>query len=518
MPRSVQVLDRRRVRDAGVGAAQLLGDARVGHRQALDVGLVDDRLVVRRLRRAVDAPVEVRVDDDGLRHVRRRVVVVALLGLEVVAEDRRVPVDLAVDGLGVRVEQQLVRVAAQALGGVVGAVHAEAVALAGVDAGQEGVPDVAVHLGEPDALLVALVVEEAQLDLLGHLAEDREVRAGAVVRGPEGVGAAGPDLGHLGCSSCCGAPRRRGRWPVRTGCADGRSGGAAGGRGARRTAFRTPGGRVRRRCRRPGRRRPRGGRGGRRAHARRGGPRGASCRRSGRAPGSDLAREIPGGAGPRSGPLLRPGTLGRRRPRGQVARPSLRLPGAPVGPGEPLGPVLSHPRRTVVPCARPPTSGPPRGASRVVSDFEPSGDQPAAIKAARRAGERGGDQDVVLLGATGTGKSATTAWLIEQVQRPDAGHGAEQDARRAAGQRVPRAAARTTPSSTSSRTTTTTSPRPTSRRPTPTSRRTPRSTTRSSGCGTRRRRACSPGATSWWSPPSPASTAWARRRSTSSAR
>ncbi|WP_250280267.1 DEAD/DEAH box helicase family protein, partial [Frankia sp. Cppng1_Ct_nod] len=54
---------------------------------------------------------------------------------------------------------------------------------------------------------------------------------------------------------------------------------------------------------------------------------------------------------------------------------------------------------------------------RVVSDFEPSGDQPAAIaELARRI--RGGEKDVVLLGATGTGKSATTAWLVEQVQRP----------------------------------------------------------------------------------------------------
>ncbi|WP_432495641.1 excinuclease ABC subunit UvrB [Kineococcus auxinigenes] len=53
----------------------------------------------------------------------------------------------------------------------------------------------------------------------------------------------------------------------------------------------------------------------------------------------------------------------------------------------------------------------------VVSDFAPSGDQPAAIaELARRV--RGGEKDVVLLGATGTGKSATTAWLIEQVQRP----------------------------------------------------------------------------------------------------
>ena len=53
----------------------------------------------------------------------------------------------------------------------------------------------------------------------------------------------------------------------------------------------------------------------------------------------------------------------------------------------------------------------------VVSEYSPSGDQPQAIK---ELTERinSGEQDVVLLGATGTGKSATTAWLIEQVQRP----------------------------------------------------------------------------------------------------
>ncbi len=53
----------------------------------------------------------------------------------------------------------------------------------------------------------------------------------------------------------------------------------------------------------------------------------------------------------------------------------------------------------------------------VVSEFSPAGDQPAAItELARRV--NAGEQDVVLLGATGTGKSATTAWLVEQVQRP----------------------------------------------------------------------------------------------------
>ncbi|HEV7173163.1 excinuclease ABC subunit UvrB [Pedococcus sp.] len=54
---------------------------------------------------------------------------------------------------------------------------------------------------------------------------------------------------------------------------------------------------------------------------------------------------------------------------------------------------------------------------QVVSEFHPAGDQPAAIAdLARRV--RAGEKDTVLLGATGTGKSATTAWLIEQVQRP----------------------------------------------------------------------------------------------------
>ena len=53
----------------------------------------------------------------------------------------------------------------------------------------------------------------------------------------------------------------------------------------------------------------------------------------------------------------------------------------------------------------------------VVSDFAPAGDQPAAIAELTRR-VTAGERDVVLLGATGTGKSATTAWLIEQLQRP----------------------------------------------------------------------------------------------------
>jgi excinuclease ABC subunit B len=53
----------------------------------------------------------------------------------------------------------------------------------------------------------------------------------------------------------------------------------------------------------------------------------------------------------------------------------------------------------------------------VISDYTPSGDQPEAIAQLEKR-VRDGETNVVLLGATGTGKSATTAWLIERLQRP----------------------------------------------------------------------------------------------------
>src|SRR6195952_4478969 len=53
----------------------------------------------------------------------------------------------------------------------------------------------------------------------------------------------------------------------------------------------------------------------------------------------------------------------------------------------------------------------------VVSDYDPSGDQPAAIDDLERR-VRAGEKDMVLLGATGTGKTATIAWLVERIQRP----------------------------------------------------------------------------------------------------
>ncbi|MCV7734075.1 excinuclease ABC subunit UvrB [Micrococcus luteus] len=53
----------------------------------------------------------------------------------------------------------------------------------------------------------------------------------------------------------------------------------------------------------------------------------------------------------------------------------------------------------------------------VISPYQPSGDQPRAIAELAERVEAG-EKDVVLMGATGTGKSATTAWLVERLQRP----------------------------------------------------------------------------------------------------
>ncbi|MFI9449776.1 excinuclease ABC subunit UvrB [Amycolatopsis sp. NPDC052450] len=75
-------------------------------------------------------------------------------------------------------------------------------------------------------------------------------------------------------------------------------------------------------------------------------------------------------------------------------------------------PVLAHSDH------RPVTDIPRTGGRfEVVSDYKPAGDQPAAIDELERR-VNAGEKDIVLLGATGTGKSATTAWLIERVQRP----------------------------------------------------------------------------------------------------
>ena len=191
------------VAEPGVRAAQVLGDVGVQLGHALDVRLVDDALVVGDLWRPVALPVEEGVDHDAERHVGRGVVVVArVLVAEGVAEEALVPVDLAGRRLRVGVEQKLGGVAAQPLGRVPGAVDAVAVALTGLHGRQVAVPDQGVDLGHLDPGLRAVLVEEAQLDPLGDLAEEREVGPAPVERRAQGVGAPRPDLHAHPCSPC----------------------------------------------------------------------------------------------------------------------------------------------------------------------------------------------------------------------------------------------------------------------------------------------------------------------------
>ena len=76
-------------------------------------------------------------------------------------------------------------------------VDAESVALTRGDTEEVAVPDVAVDLGQLDAGLTAVPVDQTQVDTLGHLREQREIGAGPVVRGAEGEGATGPGTNEL---------------------------------------------------------------------------------------------------------------------------------------------------------------------------------------------------------------------------------------------------------------------------------------------------------------------------------
>ncbi len=206
--------DRRLRGKPGVGAAQILAHLGVELREALDVHFVDDRLVPGHARPApvVAFPVERLVDDDRLRDRGR---VVALVDVQVgvvaavghVREGARGAVpDRALDRLRVGVDEQLGGVEPVPLLRRVRAVDAVAVALAGADPRHVAVPVPGGALGELDARLRVVAVEQAELDALGVLGEEREVRPVAVPRGAERERLSRPDRGaHLRSSAVLAA-------------------------------------------------------------------------------------------------------------------------------------------------------------------------------------------------------------------------------------------------------------------------------------------------------------------------
>ena len=112
----LEVFDDRRVREARVGAAKFWWHVGVLLGETAHVGFVDDRFVEWQVRRSVVAPIEEAVTDHCLHHVWGAVVGVLPIGIvEVVAETGRRPVHFTGDRFRVRVEEQLRRVAPEAL-------------------------------------------------------------------------------------------------------------------------------------------------------------------------------------------------------------------------------------------------------------------------------------------------------------------------------------------------------------------------------------------------------------------
>ena len=125
------------MREAGIAAAQLLGDLRVFDGKPFDVGFINDRLVPRPPWMPIIAPIEVRINHHRLGHERGAVLFVGrpLRIVEMIWKDRLVPFYLALDGARVRIEQQLGRMATLALLRRPLAMHAKSITLPGADVG-----------------------------------------------------------------------------------------------------------------------------------------------------------------------------------------------------------------------------------------------------------------------------------------------------------------------------------------------------------------------------------------------
>ncbi|OPZ08098.1 MAG: hypothetical protein BWZ08_01406 [candidate division BRC1 bacterium ADurb.BinA292] len=221
---ALQIIHGGRMRQAGVRPAHLLRHVGMALCEALDVQLVDDRFVQRDLGAQIVAPRKRRVDHDRTRHERRAVGGVrrAVRIAEVVGKDRRIPLNLPADRLGVGIEQPLGVEAAVPLHRIPRAVNPIAVTLTGPDRLHITAPamgDAVVHL---KARLAPLLVDQAQVHPFGDLGENGEVGAMAVIGRPQGIRLAGKkaQFAHRNTKACMlGSPSFVVNWRV-VGCRD----------------------------------------------------------------------------------------------------------------------------------------------------------------------------------------------------------------------------------------------------------------------------------------------------------
>ncbi len=188
---SLEVIDHNAAAQATESAAPFGGHVIVQLGQSLDVRLVDDRVLPRDLRALLGGRRGGGLDDHRLRHATRIVAPIerkiATRAAGAVAEMGVAPHQPSGERLGMRVDQQLVRVKTKAALGIVGAVHAIAVKLSGRDVVEVAVPDVLGALGQRHAMQFApaLIVEQAQFHLFGIGGEEGEVGAAPVPRRAE---------------------------------------------------------------------------------------------------------------------------------------------------------------------------------------------------------------------------------------------------------------------------------------------------------------------------------------------
>jgi hypothetical protein len=194
-PDAVQVVDDHRMRQTGIGPAQLYRNVGMAHRQSPHVCLVDHRLVIRPAWRAIDAPVEVGIDHHAFGEVRRRVGGVDRVRVSpLVPEQRFIPGHRPVDRFGVWIQEQLGRIAAQPRRRVMRTVHTVGIPLPRADAGQITVPNKSVNLWQLDLPLTARLIEQTQHHAIRDLGEHREIRASAVIGSTKWVSISRPHL------------------------------------------------------------------------------------------------------------------------------------------------------------------------------------------------------------------------------------------------------------------------------------------------------------------------------------